>query len=178
MVVILVCVVVVVVIDVVVVAVVWHHVHKSQPGTTGLPLKRERHRQLADELGAGSASSHPTLSHRMTWSNGGIPPFIKVQPSLTGPTIGAFKTLAKPSNYGDPSWYPYEIIMGRSYLGLPDKRGPAGPVEASPSVPTVHKLVLKGPNSYRKKVTWESETSTQPRLSASRDLHRVPLAAE
>jgi hypothetical protein len=51
-------------------------------------------------------------------------------------------------------------------------------VEVLPSVPTVHKLVLKGPNSYRKKVMWELGTSTQPRLSASRDLHRVPLTAE
>ncbi len=32
-------------------------------------------------------------------------------------------------------------------------------VEVSPSVPTVHKPVLKGPNSYRKKVMWKSENS-------------------
>jgi hypothetical protein len=74
MVVILFGIVVVVVIIIVVAAIVWHHVQISQPGTTGLPLKGERHRGPADELGEGSASSHPTLSHRTTSSGGGISP--------------------------------------------------------------------------------------------------------
>ncbi len=86
--------------------VVWHHVNQFQPGTTGLPLKQERHCQPADELGADSALSHPTLSHWMTSSGGEIPPFIKVRPPPTGPTIGAFKTLAKPSNVQGPILVP------------------------------------------------------------------------
>jgi hypothetical protein len=52
--------------------VVWHHVNQSQPSTTGLPLKQERHRQPADELGVGSAPLHPTLSYWMTSSSGDI----------------------------------------------------------------------------------------------------------